>query len=762
MLSPDPLREEERLALRGGYVGNYDRLLSPDLNTISSDEPNASGESAKFLRILRKRKITIIVVTLLGVLGGLLIQLPRTPVYRATVSVEIEPQNDDFFYSKDVSPSATLSSSYPDIELATQVKILRTKTLQNRVVARLDADKSLNIIVPEDRLAAWKKALHLPVDQPTRYALLQQASGSVRIDPVRSTRTIDLSCDSTDPALASAFCNTMANEYIQQSLESRWNSANRTGEWLSTQLGAMKIKLQKSEEDLQRYAVAMNLVLTNDKDKDNIASDKLRQLQSQLLEAQADLVSKQAKYELAMTSPTDSLGQVLDDPALRNYDAKLADLRRQLAELSSTMTPANYKVQKVQSQINEMETARNHARDLVVQRIHNDFEEGARREKLLASALAQQSAVVTDQSGKIIHYDILQHEVDSNRQIYESLLQRVNEASISSALRASNIRIIDAAETPSSPITPDLPLGMGIGLLAGLFAGVGLAVMKDHLSPCIERPGDAEFYLGLTELGAIPSWSVDRRAAALRSDPLRLASYRRSPGVLEVRGQSTFSAFSEAFRLLLTSILFIGRRRQLQVVVVTSPGPSEGKSTVVSNLALAFAESGRSVLVIDCDMVRPRQHEILGVGKESGLGSLLAATEPLDTRSVMLAIREGKAPGVHVMPFGETESGASANLLHSKRFPELISLVRERFDVILIDTPPMLYMADSRIVGSLADGVMLVVRARQTLRDAAMKAGRQLAADGVPVLGVALNDWNPRLDGYYSSYDYSRYYGKKN
>jgi capsular exopolysaccharide synthesis family protein len=225
-----------------------------------------------------------------------------------------------------------------------------------------------------------------------------------------------------------------------------------------------------------------------------------------------------------------------------------------------------------------------------------------------------------------------------------------------------------------------------------------------------------------------------------------------------MRGQKSFSAFSEAFRLLLTSILFIGRRRPIQVVVVTSPGPSEGKSTVASNLALAFAETGRTALVIDCDMVRPRQHEILAVPNESGLGDLLAASEPLDARSVMTAIREGQMPGVSVMPFGAPETGASANLLHSRRFPELIALARERFDIILIDTPPMLYMADSRIVGSLADGVMLVVRARQTQRDAAMKAGRQLTADGVPVLGVALNDWNPRLDGYYSAYDYSKYY----
>lgn len=756
MLSPDPLRDE-RLTVPGV---NYDPTLAPpDATAAASESAGFAGGPAQFLRIVRRRKGIIIIVAFLGAVAGLLVQLPRTPIYRATVSLAVEPQNDDFFYNKDINPSSTLGGSYPDMEIATQVKVLRTRILQNRVIAKLGADPSLTINVPEDRLSAWRKALHLPAPAPdSRTALLEDAAGSVQVDPVRATRAIDVSCDSPDPRLAATFANTMASEYIQQSLENRWNSARHTSQWLSSQLDGMKIKLQKSEESLQRYAAEMNLILTSDKNKDNLASDKLRQLQTQLLEAQADLATKQARYELAMTSPPDSLGEVLDDPSLRNFDAKLAELRRELAELGSTMTPANYKVQRVQSQISEMEAARRNARDLVVKRIHNDFEEGARRERLLSASLASQSAVVTDQSGKIIRYDILQHEVDSDRQIYESLLQRVNEAGISSALRASNIQIIDPAEAPKAPIAPDLRLGMGIGLLMGLIAGVGIAVMKDQMNPCIERPGDAEFYLGLSELGAIPSWAGERKGGARRADASRLATFRRNPGALQLRSSSSFAAFAEAFRLLLTSILFIGQRRQMQVVVVTSPGPSEGKSTVVSNLALAFAETGRSVLVLDCDMARPRQHEILDVPNEYGLGSLLAGSEPLDARAVMLAIRSGQTTGVHVMPFGDPDGGASATLLHSRRFPELITLVRERFDVVLIDTPPMLYMADSRIVGSLADGVMLVIRARQTLREAAVKAGRQLAADGVPVLGVALNDWNPKLDGYYSAYDYSKYY----
>jgi len=752
MLNRDPLHEENRLTVSAR--GPYDARLQARDPGASADESTPPGEPAMLLRLFKKRKGTIALIGFLGALAGLLIQLPKAPVYRATVSIAVEPQNDDFFYSKDVSPSSTLGGSYPDIELATQVKVLKSRALQNRVVEKLASDQSLAISAPEDRLSAWKKALHLPAPPPdSREGMLQQAAGSLQVKSVSSTRAIDISCDSPDPKLASAVANATANEYIEQSLESRWTSARRTSEWLGAQLNDMKVKLQKSEEDLQSYAAAMNLVPTGDSGKGNMANDKLRQLQNQLLDAQADLAAKQARYELAITTAPDSLAQVLDDATLRSVDLKLADLRRELAQLSSTLTPAHYKVQEVQSQINEMEAARRNARDLIVERIHNDFEEGKRREQLLSSALTNQSAVVTDQSGKIIHYDILQHEADSNRQLYESLLQRVKEAGLSSALRASNIQIIDAAETPSAPVGPNVPFGAAVGLFAGLLSGISLVVVQDRMNPCIEGPGDAAFYLGLPELGSILSWSLDGK----RGRPSRLANFGRGSSPAKGRNPKAYSSVAESFRLLLTSILFIGQRRRIQVLVVTSPGVAEGKSTIASNLAVAFAETGRSALVIDCDMARPRQHEILAIPNKFGLAGLLKETERLDARSVMLAIHSTEIPGVSVMPFGNPEGLATASLMHSRRLPELIAVARESFDVVLIDTPPMLYMADSRIMGSVADGVVLVVRARQTLRESAVRAGRQLAEDGVPVLGVALNDWNPRLAGYYPGYDF-RYY----
>ena len=765
MLDSDLQPEKRQIAAATRSVSRYGPAVAlPDPQGVSGAGVPFEGaepfsELSDWLRIIRKRKATILLVAFAGALVGLFTLLPRTPVYRASVSIEIQPQNDDFFYAKDVNPSSAMGGNYPEIDQATQVKVLQTRALQSRVVAKLDADESLRLTPPEDRTAAWRKALHLPLQPvPSRQDLLLTAAGSVSVKPSRTSRVIDISCDSTDPKLAAAFANAMASEYQDQTLEKRWQSAQHTGEWLSRQLDDMKINLQKSEEDLQTYAAAMNLVLTGDKDKANVADDKLRQLQAQVSEAQADLAAKQAKYELTVTNKPDSLGQVLDDTTLRSFDSKLADLRRQLAELSSTLTPAHYKVQTVQAQINEMETDRRNARDRVVERIRTDYEEASRREKLLSTAFSGQASVVSDQAGKIIHYNILQREVDSNRQLYESLLQRVKEAGISSALKASNIQIIDAAEVPSAPFSPNLPTGVLTGLLTGLCAGFGLVLFQEKANRNIELPGDAAFFLNAPELGAIPSASLDRPSGAPKSKALRLADFGAgTTALISTSHPGGRSLVAEAFRVILTSLLFIGKRRPTQVMVVTSPGVSEGKTRVLSNLAVAYAETGRSVLVIDGDMRRPRLHEIFGISNESGLAGLLAQTESLDARSIFTATQRFQTSGVSVLPSGKPEV-ATSNLLHSKRLPELIALAREQFDIVLIDTPPMLHIADSRVVGSLADGVILVIRSRQTSRDAAITARRQLAEDGVPVIGIALNDWNPKVAGYYSTYDYAKYY----
>jgi polysaccharide biosynthesis transport protein len=716
------------------------------------------------LRIIRKRKATIIMAAFLGLLAGFLYTLPKPPVYRSSASIEVQTPNDDFAYSRDVNPTSSQGSMFPEYDMATQIKILSTKSLLDRVVVKLNGDSNLRIQVPEDRFSAWRKALRLPPSPVTpRRDVIEATAASFRAQSARGARVIEIHCESVDANLAAVFLNTMAEEYIEQAIERRWQAAQHTGQWLERQLDEIKIKLEKSEDRLQGYATSQNLVFTGDKDKTNVADEKLSALQRELSAAQADRILKQARNELTGAGRSDSMAQMLDDSSLRTNELKLEDLRRELAEETQTFGPAHVRVKKLQAEIAQTESDQKKAREKIVERISNDFHEAERREKLLAADYEAQSAVLSDQSGKITHYNILKREVDINRQLYESLLQKVKESGISAALRASNMQIIDAAQPPLTPSGPDMGLASAFGLILGLIGGIGFVSMSERLSSYIIAPGDAGFHLGLTELGLIPSYSIDKSSLKNMALPLSAPNPETPLPAIPLRKSQSLTA--EAFRALLTSILFIGRKRRSNVLIVASPGPGEGKTTVVSNLALAFAETSRSVLLIDCDTRKPKLHRIFDVPNETGLLEILAQKTPLDPVEVFRHWKNTQFPGVCIVPSGQENESTQA-LLHSERLPELLALARSQFDVVLIDTPPMLHLADARIVGALVDGIVMVLRSGQTAREAAVSVKSRLQEDGIPIFGVVLNDWNPKAAGYYGYQNYAHYYksyyGKKN
>ena len=460
---------------------------------------------------------------------------------------------------------------------------------------------------------------------------------NLKISTEANTRLVEIRYDSTDPQLAADVVNTLTAEFIQQNLESHWKTTQQTGEWLTHQMEDVRIKLEKSEDELQSYAQASGLLFTSE--KDNVTEEKLRQLQEELSKAQADRVASQSRYELVSTASPESLPEVLDDATLKEYQVKLTDLRRQLAEISSSLTPAHPAVKKVQAQVTTLESALDKERTNVIQRIRNEFESAQRREHLLAVNYASQARLMSEQAAKVTHYNILKREVDTNRQLYDSMLQNVQQAGMTSALGASNIRVVDSAEPPTHPYKPSIVLNSGLGLLAGAFFGIAFVVVQERADRSIQGPGDAAIYLDVPELGAIPS------AKAARS---RLFAYYRNGKALEskklengkpsqvelVTSNKKPSLLADAFRATLTSILYSGENGDRpRIIVITSASPGEGKTTVASNLALALAEIGQSVLMqsvllIDGDLRRPRLHEIFGVPNRWGLSDLLEGKTP--------------------------------------------------------------------------------------------------------------------------------------
>ena len=299
-------------------------------------------------------------------------------------------------------------------------------------------------------------------------------------------------------------------------------------------------------------------------EKDNVAEEKLRQLQEELSKAQADRVTSQSKYELVSTASPESLPEVLDDATLKEYQVKLTDLRRQLAEISSSLTPAHPAVKKVQAQVTALESALDKERTNVVQRIRNEFESAQRREHLLAANYASQARLMSEQAAEVTHYNILKREVDTNRQLYDSMLQNVQQAGMTSALGASNIRVVDSAEPPTRPYKPSVVLNSAFGLLAGAFFGIAFVVVQERANRTIRGPGDTTIYLDVPELGAIPSAKAVRgRLPAYYQNGKALESKKSENGkpsqVELVTSNRKPSLLADAFRATLTSILYSGR-----------------------------------------------------------------------------------------------------------------------------------------------------------------------------------------------------------
>lgn len=753
------------------------RVTNPQpMDPESDGQDPGDGGLIEYWNILRRRKGLVLLVTFACALAGFVFTLPQTPVYQAHTTLEVQGLNENFLNIRDLSPTSTVPSDDPTVDILTQVKILESERLRDRVVQKLIGKSSAAPDLPPGRLDAWKKALGLAGGEPlTREAAIGMTAGTVSVKATGTTRIIDLTCDSPDPKLAAEFANTLVEEFMTDDVDSRLNAAEHTSEWLARQLEDLKGRLEKSEDQLQAYASTVGLQLAGGSGKDggereNVADDKLRQLQAELLKADGERVAAQSRFELVTKSPADALPQVLDDLSLRDYQTKLTDLRRQMADLSTGLTPENPKVVRLQAQIDELDAALKKERGNVVSRIRNDYESAQRREDLLSAQYAQQSTVVNDQAAKSIHYNILKREVDTNRQIYEAMLQKVKEAGIATAMRASSFRVVDPAKVPGSPYKP-VPSRMAIlGGFGGLLLGIMLVLVRERADRSLQQPGDLAVYLNVPELGVIPSDREGNPSSAARGQnrsggtagAANLEAAANGNGVALATWKRKPSMLAESFQNTLTSILFSaaagGRPRMM---AISSAGPSEGKSTVTSNLAIALAEINQRVLIIDADMRRPSLHQIFGVSNDVGLSTLLNERSPIRGRPQSAYFAETEIPGLLVLPSGPTATNAS-NLLYSPRLSELLNALRNEFDAILIDTPPMLHLADARVLAQHCDSVVLVVRAGKTTRDAALAALKKFEQDGTPILGTILNDWDPRggTSGYGGSYykGYSKYY----
>jgi capsular exopolysaccharide synthesis family protein len=523
--------------------------------------------------------------------------------------------------------------------------------------------------------------------------------------------------------------------YIEQNMEFKFLSSKEATDWLSQQMAEQRKLVETSEQALQRYREQNDAIALDD--KQNIVVQKLADLNAAVTRAKTDRIAKEAIYQQLQASQSDparldTFPALLSNAFIQQQKADLAEMQRQMAQLSEKLGDKHPDIIKLKTAIQVSQSKLTGEIGKVVQSVRSEYLSALAQENSLVAALNQQKAEALSMNRKGIEYGVLQRDAASNRQIFEGLLQRTKETGISGELKTSNIRIIDAAERPRKPSSPNTKTNLLLGFVGGLTLALALAFFFEYLDNRIKSPDELKDHLRLPFLGMVPA-IFDKTI----QNPLI--------------NNGVPNGFAESFRAVRTNLLFSSAEEGARSVIITSTGPGEGKTMVSSNLALALAQAGQRVLLIDSDMRKPRVHEVFDKPQSPGLSNVLVGNAKTSE-----SVYKTHAHGLWVMPAG-THPPNPAELLGSKRFKEFIASMTTHFDWVLIDTPPVMAVTDASVIAHLASGVVFVVGAEMTSRHAASRAVEQLEQTRAKFFGAVLN----RVDLQHNSFYYSQYYRRE-
>jgi polysaccharide biosynthesis transport protein len=743
-----------------------DRVRPEVLEAYPIEDGVEGPDLREHWRTIQKRRWTVFSILLVTLTIALIVTWKEKAVYRAEALLEIQKENANIPTVQELFQLENVSDNY----LETQYKVLQSETLARRVIDQLHLERNPEFNPPRDGWIQGKAraaGLDSRIDPDVQQMVLKEFKDRLSIDPVRRSRLVQISFESQDPKVAAQVVNELAENYIQENLESRWQAAQKASEWLSQQLESFKAKLEKSEDDLQEYAQKNGLLFleTQKGDTENIVNERLRQLQDELTKAQAERYAKESMYRLTESGDNSALPGVVDNKLMQELTARLAEFERQRAVLEPTFTSDYPKVKEIQSQIDEIQRRLNEERKRAVQGIVDDYLAATRRENLVRDAFEQQQGQANLVAGRTVQYNILKREVDTNKQLYEGLLQRLKEAGVSAGMNASNIRVVDAAVPATRPVRPRPFLNLGLAMLLGLGCGIGMALLQEHLDNTLKNSDDIERVLRVPTLALIPSRESleHNRGMGVYGLAEKMASHQNKNGktaLLQKRGktwiridgnETQHSVLSEAFRGLRTSVLLSAAGRPPRSLTFVSAEPGEGKTTVASNLSISLAQLGKRVLLIDGDMRRPCVHKLFDIEERSGgLVTFLTGEEGWSH-----LVRSTGIPNLDCLICGPVPPNPS-ELLSSDRMQQLIGEALLEYQFVLIDAPPLLNVTDGRILATIVEAAILVVRGGYTPQELAQQAQFHIRDVGARLIGVVLNDVDIRQNGYYQSY---RQYG---
>lgn len=715
-----------------------------------------------YLDVLLRRKWLVINALLLTFVTTLIVTLAQPKLYQASATLEVAPKDQNVTKFEEIAESGIATREFYE----TQVQLLQSREMARRVARTLDlrhhpvvaellfSDEAPGLLartktavkdlvfffIPDkDEAETQPAAVDLATLEEAR--LVNFIEGNLTVTPSRTAMLIEVAFLSPDRQLSQAVVNGLTHEFVQWQMEKKMEASDLARGFLMKQIDRAKINLEQAEEALNRFAQAAGIVSLDS--RQNSILGQLEDLNRALAEAEADMIGKQAVYKQALKDGPAILPEVMESSLISGLKAEYANLQAEYEKLSVTFKDDYPTVRALLGRMHSIENRIGQEERKIFETVRNRYEAAAEKVTALKERAAAQQQAAMDLNERATQYKIMAREVETNKQIYQSLLERAREIESMAGVSSSNIHIVDAARLPILPAKPDVGRNLLLAVVLGLFAGVGLAFFLEYFTDQIANPDEITDRFQIPILGVVPlakteNGSLDK---AFVNDPK--------------------SFFAEALRTTKVSLQLSGAGPHTRSFVVTSSSPGEGKTTLAANLAMSFAAGGERVVVVDTDLRRPRLHKIFGENGASattGLSTFLAGAGAASG----LVQRDG-VPGVSFIAAGPNPPNP-VELLASRRFGLLIDKLEQHFDRVIVDAPPMQGFADTLVVSRHVGGVVLVCSSGETTREALKHFKKSILGINGTILGCIINkvDLSRRYgypSYYYKYYGYHKYYG---
>ncbi len=716
--------------------------------SLSPEVQGAEPGLLHYWHILLKRKWTVLtvlaVITIMAAIGS----LRTVPLYDSVGKIAINRESNDMLGFKNMESSVSMDDYDYTVMIDTQVKILESQSLAAQVVRKLRDDRNavFNAMYP---LAQSATGIQQTSDSEDR--VVSEVLATMRVTAVPGTRIVEIRSTTPSPRLSAELANAYINTYIEQNFKTKYEQTMQTSDWLQRQLADLRAKVETSQEKLVRYQKENGILGVDE--KQNIITAKLDEINKELTTAEGLRMQKESEYKMAQANQAYVGGPGSSAERLRN---QALDLKTQLAQMSTSFGPSYPKVVELRNQLKQVEAAIETENEREISKLNSDYRAALQRESLLRSAFEQQKQEANRLNERSIDYNILKRDLDTNRELYEGLLQRLKEASVTASLRSSNVRVVDLGHASNHPSKPNIPRNIFLAFIVGSVAGVGLAFLVEAADNTLRTPDQVQSTTGLPSLGLIPLHSTPMEKKKLARTGISTALQAGRTRDL-LTPQTMKSEIAEAYRSIRTAIMLSGLGTPPQCILFTSPMPQEGKSTTSANSAIVMAQQGKRVLLLDGDMRRPsiaRKFRI--TANQRGLSSILAGNHTLDD----CLVQAPEVPNLWILPSGPVPPHP-AELISSPRLRELIAQCRSEFDHIIVDSPPLLSVTDSVLLSIGVDGVVLVVRSGRTTKQALRRSRELLVPANARIIGVVVNGFDIKTAEYayyYQSYGYGGTY----